>query len=201
MAKSGQVQLFDDLSPGDEPLADSVVYTESTPTSLGGIVADLLDKSTDALKVVIDTTNRKVVAFPVATDVSTKLGGTPLLVGTITRDDPTKRSSPVTRAAGDDISGSANLVALAAAMDAMFGAAKPSKNVASLVNAAEDAIAAIAPDLTISPGTLMVVVDQTGAGSVKIYGAVDSLTVTGATAKIKQVPTAAGSTVTPLAFE
>jgi hypothetical protein len=46
----------------------------------------------------------------------------------------------------------------------------------------------------------MVVVDQTDAGTIKVFGGVASITTTGADAKIKQVPQVA-SAVSPYAFE
>lgn len=202
MAKTGQIQL-DGGAFGDLPLSDAVVFTESTPTSLGGVVSDLLDKSDAGLKIIIDVPDRKVIAFDLATDISTKLTlGDGKLIGTITRDDPTKKSSPVTMAAGDDVSAIDDLNAFKTAINGAFVAQKPSKNVSSIVNAVEDALAALAkqePPIT-SVTQVAVVVDQTGDGSVKVYALVDSIGNAGALAKVKQVMQT-DADVTTLAFE
>ncbi len=205
MAKTGQIQLLTGIAPGAEPLADSVVYTESSPANLGSIVADLLDKSDEGLKVVVDYVNRKVYAFPLATDVAALLASDAMKqVGAVTRDDATKRSSPVTLADVDDISADSILTDLKGAIVTSYAAAKPAKSVAAIVNSIEDAMAAINANGTEPVPGCMAVVDQTGDGSVLIFADQTNpivLTPTGATAKLQQVLQATTSGPDPLAFE
>lgn len=205
MAKSGQLQLLTGIAPGVEPLADSVVFTESSPASLGSIVADLLDKSDSGLRIAVDYVNRKIYAFPIATDVAALLASDAMKqVGAVTRDDATKRSSPVTLAPVDDISASAVLTDLQGAVSASYAASKPAKNVAAIVNSVEDALAAINANGTEPVAGCVVLVDQTGDGSVSIYADEVNpivITPTGATAKLQQVIAPTTSGPAPLAFE
>lgn len=205
MAKSGQIQL-DGIAVGTDPLADAVVFTESSPTNLGGIVADLFEKSTDALRVLVDIDNRKVLAFPAATNVAALFTGADKgEIITIVRDDPTKRSGPCTAANGADMGdASADDNGYGSALEnAINGTSKPSKNASSLVSAVEDAIAAYQKD---NPSAdlsgAMVLLDQTGDGIVRVYSKVTGLSATtGAVAKLKQVIQATDSGAEALAWE
>lgn len=202
MAKTGQIQL-DGIAIGDEPLADGVVFTESTPSNLGSVVSDLLDKSDDPLKVLVDPVGRTVKAAPVAVDLHGNFNEAGILITTITRDDATKRSSPVSLDK-PDLTGQAIPLAFQNALDDIFSAAaKPSKNVSSIVNGVEDALAALAKlDVPVTVPGVRILVDQTGDGSVKIYQGITGLsTEVGITAKLKQVVSDASSGPAPLAFE
>lgn len=195
MAKSGQIVLPAGVVPGDMPLADSVVFTESTPTSIGGAVSDLLDKATDEVVVAVRSQQRHIAVYPSGTNAADLVAGTAKLIGTITRDDPTRKSSPVTMADGSDLTGQAALIALKDAIDSYFAAQKPTKTASAIINNVEDAIAGLlAQDPSVDPGNIVVVLSQAGDGAIEVYYST-TLDETAATAKLDQVlPTSTTST-------
>lgn len=132
--------------------------------TLGAIVTDIDDAKGDE-------DDRKFFAFQNGT---TKLGrvlmfqtdavnldvivGTAELMGTIVRDDHEKETSPHTMTEASGMGAEAIVVAIKDALAAQ----KPARNMASLINAALDACVDITNDI-------ILVVDQTGDGDVKVY--------------------------------
>lgn len=205
MAKSGQILLDDGIDPGDLPLADSVVFAEATPTNLGGIVADMLEKSVDPLCIVVDFDNRKVYGQPLtsfAIRAEMFAGADMKIIGSVTRDDPTRKSSPVTLADGADVSAIPALLALKTALVDSYSEVKPSKSVAAIVSSVEDALAKLATaDEPFTVTGTFAIIDQTDDGQVEIRAKSTGFTPTGAIAKVKQIVSTGASGPAPLAFE
>lgn len=195
MAKSNPLKDTDDSAL---PLTLEVVRQEAQSATLGQALSDLLEKSDDPLKVYVDQIARRIVAYPtsIADDDEINSG---TLIGTLVRDDATKRTSPWTLTAASGKSGNGLNVALIAALSA----AKPAKSIASLISLIEDSN--LADGGTPAPvANLCAVIDQTGDGTVKIYECTSP--VLGANtdavkADITQEADVSDSVSTPLAFE
>lgn len=163
MAKSNPIELLDGAPVTD--LAKAVIQAESVSQSLGGLALDILVKADAAKVVVVDFVNRKVRVHAAGVDKATLFTDN-FPFATITRDDPTKRSSPMTAAMVEDGYGGENIPALLTAVTASLAASKPSKNLSSLINGVEDALNAM---VTLPAGNIYAVIDQAGDGSVTLY--------------------------------
>lgn len=161
-AKANPIIENPDLVQGNQDLADEVLYKESISSTFGNLVADTLDAATFAVKCVINLAAAVMNVFTGETDLALNA---PSTVGTITRDDNTKKTSPWTLADGAD--DSALGVAIRAAVNSALAAVKPSRSISSLQNAIEDAVNGISADL-LAGQVVNVVVDQSGDGSVII---------------------------------
>lgn len=157
MPKSGTITSPSGADPIIRALGDSAPVTGT----LAGITRDALAAATLVKKAVINLATRHVTIVPIATDLAGDiLGSDDLdLIGTITKDDPTKASSPMTRAGGA-------AGAQRDALDALLAAAKPSLSVESLANRIEDAV--IDPDGAFDGKSALIVIDQ-DAETVAVY--------------------------------
>lgn len=200
MAKSGTIKIPDATEPGDSAIADAVVQSEAPTMNLGAVAARVLEVATEARLVTVDMTNRRVGSVPV-TGGSFTPGSGAKLIGTLIRDDPTKRVSPWSLSGGDSLTGDAAAIAFKAAIEASLAEVKPARSLASQISAIEDALAG----LETAPGSNVTVhVTQEDDGEVKVYVGAASLDVgigsDGEIAIIEQVlPTT--TTAEALAFE
>jgi hypothetical protein len=169
------IKTFEATPANDNTLTDTLkVAAPIKPTGTPGSVANelaLLEE--DDQKVFIkadgpasDSMTGRVILMPVtAVNVTVAPGGT--LIGTITRDDSTKPTSAHSVTVPGGLAG--DNVAFAAALTAAVAAQKPKRNLGSLINAAIDALG----ELPAATDPFVIVVDQTGDGSVKVYAGAD----------------------------
>lgn len=157
-AKSGTVTAPSGADAIIKAVGDVTPFTNT----LAGTLRDALAAATLDKIGIINLANRTVTVVPAGTDIAAVSGATGLsLAATVTLDDPTKPSGPMSSINGGD-AGSDEV-------DAIVGAAKPSLSVESLCNKIEDA--AIDPTgqmFGVSSG--IIVVDQANK-DVKLYTA------------------------------
>ncbi len=160
--------------------------------TLGSLASMLLlnKPTTDDCKAVILKPNLdpvRALLFPATAVNATILSGE-TLIGTVTRDDATKTTSAhtLTPESGSESN------PLNVAIENILSAAKPKRNLASLVNAISDAADAISDGAGF--GNIALIFDQTDDGSLLIYANGVAGTLTGKLADIQQddaAPTAA----------
>lgn len=188
MASRVYPTLPDGSHPGDSALADAVVFQRANQVSIGDIAMGLLLASATAIKVVIDYANSVVYAYPADTDATGMLGSGMKLVTTITPDVASKRGTPMTAADGDDVSASDLLTQYIADLRAPIAAVKPTKTLATLLSAIEEARYHTGPEgvVTISAERPIVVIDQASGGHVDVYaGGTDFTAASGALGIVK----------------
>lgn len=148
--------------PATLAVARAIKPTET----VGSLAKALIDakNTSDDRKVFIQRTGlnpARVLMMP-ATAVNADTIDTPVLLGTITRDDASKETSSHSLAAAAGKDADPIVVALVAALAAQ----KPKRSGPGLLNAVVDAVEALNDG---AGANLVVVVDQTDEGNVKIY--------------------------------
>lgn len=160
------------LSPAADPSALSILIGGAVQPSdtTGSVVTSLFENkpSLDDAKAMVlrqgDSFLSRVVLLPASVTEVDSIGAGAVLLGTIVRDDASKQTSTHTLTAADGKDADANVVAIQAALAAQ----KPSRSMASLINAALDALDALNDGAGAGTG-ITLVIDQTGDGSVKVY--------------------------------
>ena len=133
--------------------------TQPVRETLMGVIRQALQLAVAAKKAVITITSRNAFVFPAAQDLATVVAATEGYLGRLTRDDPTRATSPWS------FEGEALQAAQEAAVEALTAAAKPSMSVEAVVNKIEDLG-------SIEGKGFVVVIDQT-AGDIKLYSVPD----------------------------